>query len=107
METKKVILKCRFGNHLPNPHKAVEIPIEAAGDLIGLGLASEPIEAVLTGGSELEAKVEELTATNTALGAKVEELTATNTALGAKVEELEAIIAAVNTVSDKKDGGKR
>jgi hypothetical protein len=92
-KTKTVILKCRFGDHLPHPHKHVELPIESADYLIGEGLAEETSEKVEAG------------SVNKALETKVAELEQKNKALETKVAELQAIVDAVNA-NPPKSGGK-
>jgi hypothetical protein len=61
----KVILKCRFGDHLPDPRRAVELDKKDADYLISQGLAELPKDDTIVQGSnvkELQAEVKSLTA---------------------------------------------
>lgn len=80
---KKVILKCRFGDHLPDPRVAVELEDEDAEYLIGQGLAEEPKTDTIiqsdnlpTDVKVLRAEVKDLQAEITWLNGSVETLTA-------------------------------
>ena len=68
MAKKEVILKCRFGDHLPDPRVAVELDKKDADYLISQGLAELPksdtivaqVDDLPTDVKELRAQVKEL-----------------------------------------------
>jgi len=56
----EVILKCRFGDHLPDPRVAVELEDEQAEYLISQGLAELPKEDSVVQGAEVAALEDEI-----------------------------------------------
>lgn len=65
MAKKQVILKCRFGDHLPDPRRAVELDEKDAEYLISQGLAELPKDDTIVQGAnvkELQAEVKSLNA---------------------------------------------
>jgi len=102
---KSVFLKCRFGDHLPSPHKAVELSKEDADYLILEGLATESLEPVV---SNSDARVEELEGEITELKARNVELEGEITELKARNVELEGQLALLSPapVVPPKTGGK-
>lgn len=74
MKTKRVFLKCRFGDHLPNSHKSVDLDVKSADYLIAEGLAVEAEESTNIGNTELEGQIKTLTARNAELEARNAEL---------------------------------
>lgn len=88
----EVILKCRFGDHLPDPRKPVTLSVEDAEYLISEGLATLPTDDSIGSSAELgelkaeleelrKGKVGELKASVKELEAQVKALTEQNQAL--------------------------
>ena len=71
----KVILKCRFGDHLPDPRVAVELDKKDAEYLITQGLAELPKDDTIVQGNDLPTNVKELQAEVKLLSAQVVTLT--------------------------------
>jgi chromosome segregation ATPase len=94
MANKKLILKCRFGKHLPNG-EVIELEKKVAEKLIKDGNAIEPPKgAVAVSGDakkqlqELTNQVDSLTKTNEDLVAQNQGLTSQKEELATKVEDL-------------------
>ena len=58
---KEVILKCRFGDHLPDPRVAVELEDEQADYLISQGLAELPKSDTILAQADTSALENEVT----------------------------------------------
>ncbi len=71
----EVILKCRFGDHLPDPRVAVELDKADADYLISQGLAELPKEDSVVQGEKLPTDVKALRVEVKDLKAQVEVLT--------------------------------
>lgn len=74
-KTKEVILKCRFGDHLPDPRVAVELDASSADYLISQGLAELPKADTVVQGDKLPVDVKALRDEVKGLKAQVEALT--------------------------------
>lgn len=98
---KEVILKCRFGEHLPDPRVPVELDKKDADYLIGQGLASEPTEGSVQSNVSLKTENTGLKKENEELLKKIAVLEKEKVAQDEKIAVLEATVADLQKVNSE------